>query len=121
MNLESFPIKRAYAYHLDKVRDDLVMIEHVRVPHASLGDEGSTVCDHVALAVTKNGYVFVGTARCSPKDTYSRRKGFEMSVWRALRKVLGERDKSGPSFGLPLPLPKSPKELGQLVRSKVTL
>ena len=50
-----------------------------------------TAYDHTACIVLQNGEVYVGVARCSHKDQYCKRTGYELALKRAAELVVERR------------------------------
>jgi hypothetical protein len=70
--------KDGYWRFVEKLGDKLWDVEAYRVC------QNGSKPRHIAVAILADGTGWVGTARCSEEDQYSRKKGHELAVKRAL-------------------------------------
>lgn len=103
MRPDLIPNRQEFSETLTAVRPKLLSLVHFRVPH-----QKPHRFDHVAVAVTKDGFCYHADARLSNKDQYNRKRGFTISVARALLEAARGIE---PSFRLILPAETSDKDI----------
>lgn len=89
--------------------------EILEVVHWRSGSILSSAPTHYAVVIDKRGHLYLGTSRCSEKDQYVKKIGFQASVGRALKAMEQEHalEKT-----LPIPLYKG-RKLVEAVREIV--
>ncbi len=76
MRIDQLPKYKSFPVELD----ELVSVIHWR----PRGEDGKHFGYNVAVAVDEFGRCYVGEAKCSPRDQYTKKRGFEIAVGRAL-------------------------------------
>jgi hypothetical protein len=107
MRPESLPESEIYADELDETINDLVSIIHFRVPDKKCEKAFKTISkltegclcdltlknnryDHIAIAVDRRGWCYLGRTKLMETDQYSRKYGFRLAVKYALDNMIME-------------------------------
>ena len=80
--MRNLPEKKSYAKHVDGLGEWLYAVGHYRYDSLL----------HVAVVILTDGHYFVGISKKDPYDNYSRKRGHEIAVGRALHYALTETE-----------------------------